>query len=921
MDAVETIVVTAFHLPLQVTKGMCIKYACICHFTLGIDGKWNLAFNKATTLSTLFQLRSRYPIRVMFVGWPGIHITDYAEQQEVRRLLLDRDCIPVFPSPDEFALYLEFCTTFLWPACNNVLRSFQGDNPVPFNQAQWAAYQVVNQKYADVVVSNVREPSDMIWVHDYHLFLTPMHITRKLRKANIGFFLHSPFPSSEIFRCLPVREEILKGMLCADLVGFHFWEYARHFLTCCRRILGLEFEFKRGGLIGVDYCSREVHVRVGHTCLQFDFTLGLIRDSRVSVASELLRSKFKTRFVFAGVDRCDRLSGLRLKLMAYQSFLQRHPDLVSRVVLLQYVYLATMQSEADRLELVADLNGLAREIQAEFGPEVIELVIGDIDHATKFSALRIADAYVDTSLKDGLNLIPFEYCAARLSLNEDFVSGSEVSLLGMASSMASSSSASPKLVLPVGVMIISEFTGCSRVLVGAIKVNPWNTERVVDSFMHALHMSLNEKRRHFGPDANYVASHSLLKWAQDFLEDVRESRKKDEMVYVSFGFGAKSRLLGIDQNFGRLDNRDVLKAYSASQRRLFLLDNEGTLAPDLRDLVREHGASAAVHEAERLHDQGAPPTGSVLACLSILCKDPRNVVVITSGRQRGLLESWFGTVTGIGYAAEHGFTYKVPPLTGEAWKTMLPPSCESTVDMSWTAIAFQLMELYRQRVQNTYIHFKGSAMVWQYREADPELGAWQARELSAALEETLSSHHVVVASGKGYVEVRIRGVNKGVLAKTILEEMELQLGRPDFVLCIGDDRSDELMFESVNDAMKPELQMSDELGPPTPELCRARSGKSFADLSMCTPGMDVRRMPSSPPCGTSMKKSPSVSLRSVGDDALGAMETKGKRNGVPPVFTCTVGKKPSKAKYYVDTVEEVSDLLHRLTGQVVETVD
>ena len=852
---------------------------------LDTDGKWNLSVNKATTLSTLFQLRDRYPIRVMFVGWPGIHITDYAEQQEVRRLLLDRDCIPVFPSPVEFSLYLEFCTDFLWPACNNVLRSFQGDNPVPFNQEQWAAYQVVNQRYADVVVSNVREPSDMIWVHDYHLFLTPMHITRKLRKANIGFFLHSPFPSSEIFRCVPVREEILKGMLCADLIGFHFWEYARHFLTCCRRILGLEFDFKRGGLIGVDYCSREVRVRVGHTCLQFDFTMTKILEPRVLALTEETREKLgANKFVFTGIDRCDRLAGLRLKLSAYKLFLSRNPHLASQVVLLQYVYLATLQAEEERQRIAADLQVIAQEIRDQFGPDSIQLYVGDVDHATKFSALRVADAYVDTSLKDGLNLIPFEYCAAR-----------------------SESAAS--------VMIISEFTGCSRVLVGAIKVNPWNTERVSEAFGHALQMSVAEKARHFQPDAHYVASHSLLKWAADFLADVRESRKKDEMVYVAFGFGAKTRLLGIDQNFGELDLRDVAKSFHKSQKRLFLLDNEGTLAPDLRELVREHGASAAVHEAERLHDRGAPPTEAVLRCLSILCGDPRNVVVITSGRQRGLLESWFSSVRGIGYAAEHGFTYKVPPLTKDTWKTILPPGCESTVDMSWTSIAFQLMELYRQRVQNTYIHFKGSAMVWQYREADPELGAWQARELSAALEETLSAHHVVVSSGKGYVEVRIRGVNKGVLAKTILAEMEAAMGRPDFVLCIGDDRSDELMFEAVNEAMRPELQAGEEMGPPTPELCRARSGKSFSDLTVCTPGMDIRRLASSPP--GQLKKSPSVSLggATVGDDTLGAMEgSRNSRKGTaPPVFTCTVGKKPSKAKYYVESVDQVSDLLQRLT--------
>ena len=836
--------------------------------------------NKSTTLSTLFHLRDRYPVRVMFVGWPGIHVSDYSEQQEIRRLLLDRDCIPVFPSVEEFGLYMDFCNTFLWPAFNNVVRSFQGDNPVPFDKQKWAAYQVVNQRYADIVVSNLREGSDIVWVHDYHLLLVPMTITRKLRKANIGLFLHSPFPSSEIFRCLPVREELLKGMLCADLIGFHFWEYTRHFLTCCRRILGLEFEFKRGGFIGVDYCSREVSVRVGHACLQFDFTMEKIRQPSVAEAARGMSAKYSERFVMLGVDRCDRLSGLRLKLLAFGSLLRQNPNLVHRIILVQYVYLSWLQSESDREKIKRDLESLVSEIASEFGPCVIELFVGEFDHSEKFAALQIADCLLDTSLKDGLNLIPFEYCAARLAANL------------------------------FGCMIISEFTGSSRVLVGALKVNPWNTDRVVEAMLHAVHMSASEKKRHFVPDANYVASHSLLKWAVDFLKDVRESRKKDEMVYVSFGFGAKTRLLGVDQHFGKLDSSDVVKAFNRSESlRLFLLDNEGTLAPDLRELP----GHPSVASEESLRDLGAPPSRAVLEYLSVLCRDKRNVVVITSGRQRKLLESWFSAVDGIGYAAEHGFTYKVPLLTGNEWKTMLPPGCESTVDMTtWTSVAFQLMELYRKRVQNTYIHFKGSAMVWQYREADPELGAWQARELSAALEETLSAYHVVVSSGKGYVEVRIRGVSKGVCASLILGELNSQ--RPDFVLCIGDDRSDELMFDAVNELMKPELQAAEELGPPPPEICRARSGKSFSDLTVCSPGVDVRRVSSG--VYGSMKRSPSSGGAAFGDNALGAMESKASsRVHIPPIFTCTVGKKPSQAKYYLDDVNEVSELLQRIAKQ------
>jgi len=907
----------------------------------------------------------------MFVGWPGVHVTDYIEQQAVRRLLLDLDCIPVFPSPDEFQGYIDFCTNFLWPAFNNVVKAFQGDNPLPFDQEQWAAYQVVNQRYADVVTSSVREPTDVIWVHDYHLFMVPMHITRKLRKANIGFFLHTPFPSSEIFRCLPIREELIKGLLAADLIGFQFWEYARHFLTCCRRILGLEFEFKRGGFIGIDYCSREVRVRVGHTCLQFEYTTGKILEPQVITKTEELREKHENRFIFFGIDRLDRISGLRLKLLAYKTFLERNPQIRDKVVLVQYVYASMLQSVEDREKIASDLEQFSEEIKAEFGNAVLDFFIGEIDHTSKFSALRAADALIDTSLKDGLNMIPFEYCAARISLNEQLcdditayeqsapvspsITGVHAPVIyqfesnvsgastpaggggagtpsgdeGVVLSRTTLSAPIARICLPnlpTGIMILSEFTGCSRVLVGAIKVNPWNTERVVDSLMHAYQMTQNEKRRHFGPDANYVATHSLIKWATDFISDVRESRKKDDVVYVSFGFGANTRLLGIDQNFGKLNFSEVVNGYKkAKNLRVFFLDNEGTLAPDLRNLSREHGASAGTGWSEnpRGDHQGSPPSISVLKYLKEICSDPRNVIVITSGRQRRMLESWFDGISNIGFAAEHGFTYKVPALTGECWQTILPPGCESTVDMTWASIAYQLMELYRKRVQNTYIQFKGSAMVWQYREADPELGIWQARELSAALEETLSTHHVVVSSGKGYVEVRIRGVNKGVVVATILDEIEKKICRPDFVICIGDDRSDELMFESINEAMKLELSVGagEELGPPTPELCRARSGKSFSDLTMCTPGMDVRNLSIGTSASGSMKRSPSSAGVAFGENLLGALDSRHSSGGAcrprvhaPTVFTCTVGKKPSKAKYYLNDVDEVSELLHQIVA-------
>jgi len=310
-----------------------------------------------------------------------------------------------------------------------------------------------------------------------------------------------------------------------------------------------------------------------------------------------------------------------------------------------------------------------------------------------------------------------------------------------------------------------------------------------------------------------------------------------------------------------------------------------------------------VGDLESLHSHGCPPTVDILDCLNVLASDEgHNLVVITSGRPKHLVSDWFSSAPNVGLAAEHGFYLRLPSLTGDKWTCILPPS---GIDLSWMTPTFELMRHYARRTQGSFIENKGSALVWQFRDADPELGQRQAAELTAALEDILSggSYGVNVTAGKGYVEVKLDGVNKGVAALNILGKLGNLRGPPDFILCVGDDRSDEFMFEAVNATVP--------VSPP-PAL------------------VEVQRMSSSENLGSVPRKPTKfMSLQDLG--LIGGDEDSSDQNdsvtespiverkGAADVFTVKVGRKQSHSKFFLEDVEEVTRLMHALRKTAQET--
>ncbi|GAC73660.1 trehalose-6-phosphate synthase component TPS1 and related subunits [Moesziomyces antarcticus T-34] len=308
----------------------------------------------------------------------------------------------------------------------------------------------------------------------------------------IGFFLHTPFPSSEIYRILPVRREILLGILHCDLIGFHTYDYARHFLSSCTRILGLPTMPN-----GAEFEGRYVHVGtypIGIEPSQFED--GLQRES-VKERIRSLQRRFEGVKIIVGVDRLDYIKGVPQKLHALETFLQDHPEWVGKVVLVQ-VAVPSRQDVEEYQNLRATVNEAVGRINGRFGT-VESMPIHFLHRSVSFDELcalyAISDACLVTSTRDGMNLVSYEYIACQQER--------------------------------AGVMILSEFAGAAQSLNGSLICNPWDAFAVSDAIHEALTMPANVRRENFEKLSRYVKKHTASWWGLSFVNDLKKIKVDD----------------------------------------------------------------------------------------------------------------------------------------------------------------------------------------------------------------------------------------------------------------------------------------------------------------------------------------------------------------------------------------------------------
>jgi trehalose 6-phosphate synthase/phosphatase len=234
-----------------------------------------------------------------------------------------------------------------------------------YSKVNWQGYLAANKRFADKVVEVLNVDGDFVWVHDYHLMLLPTFLRKRYNTVRCGYFLHCPFPSSEIFRTFPNRDLVLRGLLNADVVAFHTFDYARHFLSCTTRLLGLNHKTERGAL-AVDYYGRSVSVKICPTGVNTDRLQEGVMSPETVAYRATFRAAFRGRKVFLGVDDFDIFKGIELKLQAFELLLSQHPELAETMVLVQ-VCNPARSGGREMQELQAEVATIVERLNATYG--------------------------------------------------------------------------------------------------------------------------------------------------------------------------------------------------------------------------------------------------------------------------------------------------------------------------------------------------------------------------------------------------------------------------------------------------------------------------------------------------------------------------------------------------------------------------
>lgn len=654
----------------------------------------------------------------IWIGWPGIEPQNIEEENYIQQELKKENCQAVYLTPELIENYYDgFSNSTLWPSFHYFTRFTE------FKNKHWEAYKKVNELFADQIIATAKE-GDTVWVHDYQLLLLPNILRQQRPDLTIGFFLHIPFPSYEVFRILPWREELLNGILGADLVGFHTYDYARHFTSSVKRLIGLDVEFNK-----INNESRQVLVDV--------FPMGIdyekFKNKAIEIQSKPIQERSKEhqdidrfllgmpgRKLILSIDRLDYTKGIPERLKAFRHFLRKYPEYKEQVALL----MLTVPSRTDVEQyqnLKSEIEELVGSINGEFGSlnwNPIIYFYRSLPFDNLLELYSSADIALLTPLRDGMNLVAKEFVASKINKN--------------------------------GTLILSERAGVSSELSKALIVNPNNMADVADAIYKAINLTPMEQQDAIDSMQERIERYDVYKWAKEFVKSLETTKIKKEEHLAKVASPKVIDKIGLK--------------YHQSGKRILFLDYDGTLQKFF-NIPSE-----------------AKPDEELLDLLRELSADAKTEVVIISGRDKITLNEWFGQEN-ISLIAEHGAWAK---NKDSEWKSRISSNAK------WKDDIRHVLESFVDRTAGSLIEEKTYSLVWHYRKSDIELGAVRAIELKDQLSSMLTNQGLEILEGSKVIEVKEVGINKGSAALEYMHSKEF-----DFILAIGDDWTDEYLFEEL----------------------------------------------------------------------------------------------------------------------------
>ena len=469
----------------------------------------------------------------IWIGWSGLTEDEIPEnlKEEVIKKAREEACIAVNLTADEIeGFYYGFSNRGIWPLFHYFMEFTEWDTN------QWETYQNVNRKYALAILEHYEE-GDVIWVHDYQLLLVPNMIREQQPNATIGFFNHIPFPSYEVFRTMPWREEILKGMLGADLIGFHTYDYERHFLSSVRRILRLQVDFNIINLperivkvdsfpMGIDYDKFEKAALKNNALKaekKSDLQQKLDQHQQSAPGAKLILS----------IDRLDYTKGIANRIRAFEYFLEKYPQYIEKVRLVMLA--VPSRSGVPQYQLLKkEIDELVGRINGKFATvnwTPIWYFYRSMPFENLIDLYTSCDIALITPIRDGMNLVAKEFIATRTDKN--------------------------------GVLILSEMAGAAQEMSEALLINPNNYSQISDAIVQAIQMPPEEQEKRVSILQKRLKRYNVEKWAKDFMNALEKTKENGRV------FQAKLISETIEQ--------EIIGKFKKAKNRILFLDYDGTL--------------------------------------------------------------------------------------------------------------------------------------------------------------------------------------------------------------------------------------------------------------------------------------------------------------------------------------------------------
>ena len=771
IDDNDNIIMLSFYLPIYIKRN---NDNCEINFEITDESYYNILYRitkKKKNFKWFGFLKDWYKIK------------DEKEKEDIKKVLSEKN---MFLLDIDIGLYeqlLELINEHIKPDIYHT--SLDPNKILDFIYLEdlWNSYKKFNKYIAELILKDLSKNA-LIFLNDYHFLLVP-NLLQELsnydsdifKNLSIGIFLHNSFPPFDLYKTNYFREEILVSMLKCNIIGFHTFDSSKNFLTSAKRLLNVNLLSTNRGDLAVNYLENNTLIRVKNVTPEFDLIKKDINSTEfISYYQELEKKydKNKKTEIFISIEKTNFLLSIKNQLEGYNKFLQ-YGDCDKNLFLI-YINIESNDElilDEKKKNMMEKIKNLVKKIKLKFGDDVVELSIGNINYKQKLALYTFSNCLLHINKNENYSLGLYEF----ILIKKYFFEKNKLNIDELNIEMYTKN----KEILNIA-YLVNELSSVNVSVGGAVKINPYDYISIYKGFSLVSayldpDLNLNKKKE----KENYLSiikqnflhsnKFSFKNWLFNFLKDIKNSKLSDENTFfICNNECSQFKLKKLDEKFKKLEHKYISLNYEKSHNRLIFLDFEGTLP-----------------------SYGEKPTDEVIDLLNGLTKDKKNKIFIVTEKGKEIFE-YFKEVNNIGLGIEYGFKYIINnPEKKNAWIKLI-----RNYNNSWIQNCISIITPYTERYEGSYLVTKESSVVWYYSDFVQKLGKNLASLLNSELHSLVHEYNLKIINGKGYIEVIPFGIHKGYFLSHILKK-QIKKGRtPDFIMCIGDDNSDEKMFNYLS---------------------------------------------------------------------------------------------------------------------------